>query len=98
MDAILEATKTLGMPVVVATVLVVHFLRLNKSLTDHNKELLSELSKLRETLNENEKLLRQNERLVDAVQASEKTSLELVRQLVDASVRNNSPQVGQDNG
>lgn len=89
MDTLIEATKTLGMPVVVAIALIWHFINSNKTLTEHNRELLSQLGQLRELMNtsinriqDTERLLDHNEKLVEAVQKSERASFELVRQLL----------------
>ena len=41
LDSLFEAMKTLGMPVVIATFLIWHFVRLNKSLTMHNTALVA---------------------------------------------------------
>ena len=93
MEAILTAIEKLGLPIVAAAVLIWHVLKLNKQLTDHNRELLGEMGQLREILNQavqdnrdNERLLRQNESLVKVVQDSQKASLELVRKLVQSQI------------
>ncbi|MCA9290505.1 MAG: hypothetical protein KDA25_05220 [Phycisphaerales bacterium] len=47
---LIDATKTLGMPVVVAVILIVYFIQFNKHLTAHNSKLADELAELRSQL------------------------------------------------
>ena len=91
LQALYDAIGTLGMPVAVAAFLIWHFVSMNKSLTVHNKKLISEIAALRKlmeraTISEqtNARLLQQNEKLVEAVQDRERQSQELLRQLIEA--------------
>jgi len=91
MKEVFDAVSNLGLPVVLAVLLVLHFLKMNKALTNHNSRLLEELSELRgiaattlETLRTNDNLLRQNTELHAALRISEQASIDLVRQCVDA--------------
>ncbi|KPK75383.1 MAG: hypothetical protein AMJ79_11330 [Phycisphaerae bacterium SM23_30] len=88
-EVIFDAIASLGLPVVIAVILVWNLVKLNKSLTAQNNNMQEELSKLREAVSNGmnllantEKLLQQNELLVEAIRKSEKDSMELVRQWV----------------